>query len=414
MGIRRLTLVAVLAATVGAALAQPDIPSSPRSREAVARVTPRLEARLAAHGLPLGAPVHLRLFKQSSELEVWLDDGARFHLFRTYPICSFSGDLGPKLHTGDGQSPEGFYFVTPGRLNPASSFHLSFDLGYPNRYDRAHGRTGRRLMVHGDCVSIGCYAMTDPFIEEIYTLLEAAFRHGQPFVRVHVFPFRLTDEAIEAHRGSPWQSFWRNLQQGQRWFDDHGRPPNVEVSGRRYVFEPDGFSASRLAAAAMERLDHRVTYDGSYRRLAYPGGDVPDSLGVCTDVVVRAYRALGLDLQRLVHEDMTAAFDAYPRLWGLSRPDPSIDHRRVPNLQVFFQRHGEELPVSGSPADFRPGDLVTWMLPGNLPHIGVVVGRRSADGRRPLIVHNIGAGPQLEDALLRFPITGHYRFSGQR
>lgn len=168
---------------------------------------------------------------------------------------------------------------------------------------------------------------------------------------------------------------------------------------------------THLAQAALERTRQRITYDGSYFVLAYPNGDVPSHLGVCTDVVIRSYRALGVDLQQTVHEDMARHFDAYPsrRIWGLTRPDPNIDHRRVPNLQVFLSRRGERLPISSRPEDFRPGDLVTWTLPGNLPHIGIV-SDRLATGGRPLVVHNIGAGPRLEDVLFRFPITGHYRY----
>jgi uncharacterized protein YijF (DUF1287 family) len=169
---------------------------------------------------------------------------------------------------------------------------------------------------------------------------------------------------------------------------------------------------NRLARAALERTRHGVVYDGSYYRIAYPGGDVPAHVGVCTDVVIRSYRALGIDLQQAVHEDMTRHFAAYPskRIWGLDRPDPNIDHRRVPNLQVFFARQGEVLTVSARPEAYQVGDLVTWMLPGNLPHIGIVADRFSVDGVRPLIVHNIGAGPRLEDVLFDFPITGHYRY----
>ncbi len=169
-------------------------------------------------------------------------------------------------------------------------------------------------------------------------------------------------------------------------------------------------SAAQIVSAALERTGHPVRYDGSYRRIAYPGGDVPADVGVCTDVVVRAYRTLGVDLQVAVHEDMRRAFDAYPPLWGLSAPDSNIDHRRVPNLQTFFTRHGQALPVSREARDYAARDLVTWLLPGNLPHIGIVVDRTSADGARPLIVHNIGAGPVLEDALFAHPITGHYRY----
>ncbi|KAA3652257.1 MAG: DUF1287 domain-containing protein [Proteobacteria bacterium] len=167
-----------------------------------------------------------------------------------------------------------------------------------------------------------------------------------------------------------------------------------------------------LVEAAIERTHHLVRYDGAYRSIAYPGGDVPADIGVCTDVVIRSYRALGVDLQVLVHEDMKAHFDAYPsnRIWGLTKTDRNIDHRRVPNLQTFLTRHGESLPISQSADDYLPGDLVTWMLPGNLPHIGIVTDQRSASSGRPLIVHNIGAGPQLEDILFSYSITGHYRF----
>src|SRR5262249_8953080 len=128
------------------------------------------------------------------------------------------------------------------------------------------------------------------------------------------------------------------------------------------------------------------------------------------DVVIRAYRAVGIDLQQQVHEEMVAHFDAFPRLWGLARPDPNIDHRRVPNLQVFFRRRGLALPVTREPGDYRPGDLVTWTVPPNLPHIGIVSDQRTDDGARPLIVHNIGRGPRLEDMLFAFPITGHWRY----
>ncbi|TSD89212.1 DUF1287 domain-containing protein [Mycobacterium sp. KBS0706] len=165
----------------------------------------------------------------------------------------------------------------------------------------------------------------------------------------------------------------------------------------------------QLVAAAEAQIGVTVTYDPAYARLAYPGGDVPRDRGVCTDVVIRAYRdAFGIDLQRLLHEDMRANFSRYPRSWGLSRPDPNIDHRRVPNLQAFFRRRGRALPAE-SPAAFAEGDLVTQMLPGNLPHIAIVTGRMGAGGA-PLVIHNIGGGARLEDRLLDFPLTGRYRF----
>lgn len=169
----------------------------------------------------------------------------------------------------------------------------------------------------------------------------------------------------------------------------------------------------RLSTAALERTQHQVRYDPAYVRIPYPGGDVPADTGVCTDEIIRSYRALGIDLQQAVHEDMRKHFDLYPRHWGLPRPDSNIDHRRVLNLRVFFRRHGEELPVTDNPADYQTGDLVTWNLPGNLPHIGILVEPRSSDGQRPMVVHNIGAGPRLEDILFAYPITGHYRYSGR-
>jgi len=167
-----------------------------------------------------------------------------------------------------------------------------------------------------------------------------------------------------------------------------------------------------LVAAAVARTEVAVRYDGSYVAIPYPGGDVPDDTGVCTDVVIRAYRAVGVDLQQAVHEDMRDAFEAYPsrEIWGLERPDPNIDHRRVPNLQTFFRRAGAELPITRDASDYRPGDLVTWMLPGNQPHIGVVTDRRHPVSGEPLIAHNAGAGTRLDDMLFSYPITGHYRY----
>lgn len=175
-----------------------------------------------------------------------------------------------------------------------------------------------------------------------------------------------------------------------------------------------GFESS-LVNAALERTRHSVRYDGSYHSIAYPGGDVAADTGVCTDVVIRSYRALGVDLQQRVHEDMKADFSAYPaqRIWGQTKPDPNIDHRRVPNLQVFFSRHGETLNVSDDEKDYQAGDIVTWMLPGNLPHIGIVTDQKDKQSGFPLIVHNIGAGPRLEDMLFDFKITGHYRYAVQ-
>jgi uncharacterized protein len=170
--------------------------------------------------------------------------------------------------------------------------------------------------------------------------------------------------------------------------------------------------SGKLIRAAVAQTATPVTYDGSYRKITYPGGDVPANIGVCTDLIVRAYRAVGVDLQVRVHEDMKTAFASYPQLWGLLRADSNIDHRRVPNLQTYFRRHGAQLAISDNADDYLPGDLVTWTLPGNLPHIGLVTDQRSSHTQRRLIVHNIGRGPEIEDMLFDYPISGHYRYRG--
>jgi uncharacterized protein YijF (DUF1287 family) len=170
--------------------------------------------------------------------------------------------------------------------------------------------------------------------------------------------------------------------------------------------------AEKLIAAAESQIGETVTYDPAYVSLQFPNGDIPRERGVCTDVVVRAYRdAFGFDLQREVNRDMKAHFASYPKIWGLKGPDRNIDHRRVPNLQAFLKRQGAALAVSGNPEDYQPGDIVSQMLPGNLPHIAIVTHRRSQDGARPLLVHNIGAGTRLEDRLFEFEISGHFRFN---
>ena len=170
----------------------------------------------------------------------------------------------------------------------------------------------------------------------------------------------------------------------------------------------------KLVAAAEERTHHIVRYDPAYIRIPYPGGDVPQDTGVCTDEVIRSYRAVGIDLQKEVHEDMEKSFSAYPRQrrWLSPRPDTNIDHRRVPNLMVFFSRNGDSLAITQDPANYSPGDIVTWDLGGGVAHIGIVVDEISALGGRHLIVHNIGQGPRREDVLFAWKITGHYRYYG--
>lgn len=180
------------------------------------------------------------------------------------------------------------------------------------------------------------------------------------------------------------------------------------------VYCTNGFTSdqSRLVSAALKRTETSIQYDPSYFRIQYPGGDIPVDRGVCTDVVIRCYRAIGIDLQKLVHEDMKQNFHKYPNLWGMTKTDTNIDHRRVPNLRVFFKRKGISLAITNRPEDYKPGDIVTWNLNpnGSLPHIGIVVDRYAGSQKIPMIVHNIGQGPQCENILFTYKITGHYRY----
>lgn len=213
-----------------------------RSYAALGRTLPgtpdlaRLDQRLAEHGLSLGAPVLIRIFKREFELELWMRRGDGFHRFATYPVCRWSGALGPKLRQGDKQAPEGFYTVDAGALNPNSRWHRSFNLGFPNIYDRAYGRTGSFLMVHGGCSSVGCYAMTDAVVDELWRLVTAALGQGQKRLQVQVYPFRMSDEALAQRTGEPWAPFWTNLKVGSDLFERDWIPPRVGVCRGRYTF----------------------------------------------------------------------------------------------------------------------------------------------------------------------------------
>jgi Uncharacterized protein conserved in bacteria len=211
----------------------------PRPAEAASRVRPQLDRDLGEAGLRLGDPIFIRAFKEENQVEIHVRNeiSGKYDLFRTYKVAAASGTLGPKMSEGDGQVPEGFYHVPPGAMNPLSQFHLSFNIGFPNAYDQFHQRTGSLIMIHGNQVSLGCLAMTDPKIEEIYTLADAALRNGQAFFRVHIFPFRMTDERMARASGSPHEEFWKNLREGYALFEKNHIPPNVEVKDGRYIFE---------------------------------------------------------------------------------------------------------------------------------------------------------------------------------
>ncbi len=225
--------------------AQMETPSSPNSLEVRERITPELEQLMGEKGLDLGSPIYIRIFKESDELEMWVLQGTVFKLLKTYTICDYSGNLGPKEKEGDKQSPEGFYHVGVSQLNPWSKFHLAFDLGYPNEYDQSFGRTGKALMIHGRCSSVGCFAMTDYRMEEIYTLADAALANGQESFAVHIFPFRMTETNMKRHAKSSWQGFWRNLKEGYDLFEKTLTPPLVTVGSYRYIVRPAGIELAR-------------------------------------------------------------------------------------------------------------------------------------------------------------------------
>jgi len=223
--------------------------------EKAARPLPdKMVAEIESKNMDKESPILVRLFKEESELEVWKQDRTgRFALLKTYPICRWSGELGPKIREGDRQAPEGFYTITPGQMNPNSQYYLSFDLGYPNAFDRAHGRTGAQLMVHGDCSSRGCYSMTDEQISEIYALGRDAFFGGQRSFQVQAYPFRMTPKNMARHRNSPHFAFWKMLKEGNDHFEITHMEPRVNVCEKRYVFDaqspgdpmrPLSFSAS--------------------------------------------------------------------------------------------------------------------------------------------------------------------------
>ncbi len=214
-----------------------NFPTSARSNQAYARVKPELQASLAKFGLEFGAPVFLRVFKSPGILELWMESKAGTYIkFKEYEICRYSGVLGPKQKQGDKQSPEGFYKVTVDNLNPWSRYHLSFNLGYPNTYDKLKGRTGSALMVHGECISEGCFAMTNSYMDEIYVLASAALKNGQSELNVHSFPFKLDGNILSAYKDNPWQDFWGNLKEGYDYFNQYKRPPRVAVTAGNYTF----------------------------------------------------------------------------------------------------------------------------------------------------------------------------------
>jgi murein L,D-transpeptidase YafK len=212
-----------------------DLPTSPKAESLMAKTRPNLQKELRARGLAVGQPIFVRIFKIPGTLEMWMNNGRGYQLFKTYRICTYSGFPGPKINEGDWQAPEGFYSVTADQLNPKSGYHLAFDIGYPNEFDIAKHRTGSLIMVHGNCKSVGCFAMTDGRIEEIYLLAHEALAQGQEQFKVHIFPFPLTPRNLQKYSASPWISFWKSLQPGYAAFEQFKQVPEIAVHNGEYV-----------------------------------------------------------------------------------------------------------------------------------------------------------------------------------
>ena len=220
-------------------------PQSELSLEVGAKQGKRLKAEFQRSALQYGSPIFVRIFKESRELELWVQRGERYYLFKKYPIAHFSGGLGPKNREGDEQAPEGFYEVVPDAMNPWSNYHLAFNIGYPNEYDMERGATGGMIMVHGKRLSVGCFAMTDPVIEEIYAIADRALNAGQPAFPVHIFPFRMTPANLQRHANSPHMPFWRSLLHGYTLFELSHVPPKAAVSGGKYALSAGRTSTGR-------------------------------------------------------------------------------------------------------------------------------------------------------------------------
>ena len=235
----------VACCTLPAYSAEP--PSNPRAEGLMAKTRQKIEQELRAKGFAVGQPIFVRIFKLPGMLEVWMKKDRGYELFKSYKICNYSGFPGPKVNEGDWQSPEGFYSVSADKMKPNSQYHLAFDIGYPNDYDTSKNRSGNLIMVHGDCQSVGCFAMTDNRIEEIYLLAHAALKKGQERFSVHVFPFPLTAQNMNKFASSPWIKFWKSLEPGFTAFEQSKQVPEVAVANGEYVI------ASRNQQLAMQQ-----------------------------------------------------------------------------------------------------------------------------------------------------------------
>ncbi|MGE8940534.1 L,D-transpeptidase family protein [Leptospira interrogans] len=302
----------------------------------------KLDERLAAKGLESGSEVFIRIFKAESELELWMRKDDQFALLDTYPICHWSGTIGPKLHEGDKQNPEGFYKIRRRHLHLAGRWPRSLNLGFPNAFDRSQDRTGSYILVHGGCSSTGCFAMTDPVMQEIYGLTEKALREGQDYVNIHVFPFRMTEENLAQHAGSEWQDFWLNLKQGYDAFEVAHVPPRIGVCDKRYVVQEmaPGATYSSAAEPRSRRALRRASLNNARDYTCFnPNDETIDDVAAVeasedtTSVETEPDRPHAKGLRRVTHHPSN-------RVQPTPRPRQSASNTRKPGFEAeaFFYR----------------------------------------------------------------------------
>jgi len=373
--LRTALITAALTATLGLAGCNTD-GTSKMSGRAMAPLSGAMLSELDAKNMDKGSPILVRLFKSEAELEVWKKDrSGQFALLKTYPICRWSGDLGPKIKEGDRQAPEGFYTITPAQMNPNSSYYLAFNMGYPNAFDRSLGRTGSNLMIHGDCSSRGCYAMTDEQISEIYALGRESFFGGQKAFQVQAYPFRMTAENMAKHRNSKHMAFWKNIKQGYDHFEVTRQQPRVSVCERRYVFDavtPDGsplnassgakcptFEIPQAIASAVNEKQRQDEYRTA--QLVAQGVPVAPSRAGIDGGMNRTFA------QKLGLGDGNTVQDQSGRSIMLSSASPGITSRIgiVPPTQLPSETPPEPAPAAETPAPVQTAPVRTAAAPSS-------------------------------------------------
>ncbi|MGU3495984.1 hypothetical protein ACLBXM_18230 [Xanthobacteraceae bacterium A53D] len=377
-------------------------------------LSPQMLSLISQKDMAPKSPILVRVFKEEAELEVWKTrtDGS-YALLKTYPICRWSGELGPKIKIGDRQAPEGFYNITPGLMNPNSSYYLSINMGFPNAFDKSYGRTGEFLMIHGDCSSAGCYAMTDEQIAEIYTLARESFSGGQRTFQIQAMPFRMTAENMARHRNSPHMPFWRNLKQGYDQFEVTRQEPKVDVCGQRYVFgaQPaSGTAFNPSAACPSFTVDPAVASAVSAKQRA-DDARMASIISHTPAAPVRTGRDGGMNpifLAKMKGEDSAAMTLAYGRTTvpafdpaNVRLPGPGEDTVGAPAAArpaPLAARPGAPETIAVAPAAPRPVPMANTAANTPRPNPGSLYSPRSADaGFRPVPVPPRPAAAPVQD-----------------